>query len=127
VSYQVAPHRLARNLPRPDTIFTKNDQRLEDFAVLNMLDNQRILHLVKNFDPDKVHFKVETDYLIVSNNSIDQLDQINATFTYKTLILDHTNHQKTVDLVQQAFENSDKELLNMNNFALTLDLRKENY
>lgn len=106
VKFQVEPNRLSSHLkqitfdPSQDTHLIKSEAGLSYYY----WEGRRFIFVTKPLNKIIANQKVETDYLIISNNSYHSLKSLNSFFSFKELIIDSSNNYRTC----KSFERSTK-------------------
>jgi len=114
VKYQVEPNRLSNHLPPVERVeLLKSTHRLiYDFACLNVHDRMRYLHVFKSLPNEHIRFTLDTDYLIVANNSFKTFNDISDYIQFKYLIIDPSNSRKIKnELKREANKNGIQAIL----------------
>lgn len=93
IKYQIEPNRIASHLPRVTnySIIKSEAQSVLGFASLNVINRTKFLHVYKNPPFEKIKFRMDTDYLIFSNDSFKSLDEMKDYFHFDHLVIDPSN------------------------------------
>ncbi|MDA0194366.1 MAG: ComEC/Rec2 family competence protein [Bacteroidetes bacterium] len=94
IDHVVSPDRIKSGLPNLERGIIEKDQWAEVFGGIQLKEWQgrKFIRLFSSdFHKTSFQKKIETDYLVVSNNSVTNLEQILDRFEFNLLVLDGSN------------------------------------
>ncbi|UXP30732.1 ComEC family competence protein [Reichenbachiella agarivorans] len=98
LAYQINPNRLQSHLAPVDQAVLINQKTYQIDTGMHALvmHSTRFIFLSKGFDPNSIKLKLRTDYLVVGYDAVHSLETINDYFSYKRIILTHTNKKRNI-------------------------------
>jgi competence protein ComEC len=94
IDYHIVPYRLSRGLGQLELLTTKKGSSYEtrDGIAFISWNGNKIIILEKPLEDNKVNFsKLETDYLLITNNCYSKLAPVVDRFNFRMLIFDSSN------------------------------------
>lgn len=99
----ISPYRLHHFLPKPQ--HPKIAVPLGDFAKMIVVEGQKLLFIHKPFKGHKIKFRLVSDIVIISNQSIRSLDELSKKIEFKEIVIDNSNsHSYLNQLVKEAHQ-----------------------
>ena len=101
-------------------LLDKTQFAIGDFGFQRIFNDARIFYLHRPIQPGFILRKIQTDYLIVSNNSCSNMSDLLDFFDFKELIVDSSNDYKTSKKLQRDAQKFDVKISLVTNGVVEL-------
>ena len=103
IKYQIDPNRISTYLPEINDyeVMDKRRFNIGEFGFLRVINNKKVFYLYAPIKPQNILLRIETDYLIISHNASNSINELQDFFIFQELIVDSSNDYRTVNALKK--------------------------